>query len=281
MKKLIIGIIVVILLGSVVFILGLLHVPHDQYAVVYTSFAGFDAKALTPDTYAWRWEKLIPSALVTYLFKLESYEAEVDSPVKGNYYPSGNEYAKAAGVDMSFEFDLRYKIEFSIIPGKLRDIVSEGLRPEKLSDWYKKKANELAERITQIVVKDPQIFHTEGYLGKIGSIIKDDASFDSITIVKISPEYVNLPDYDLYLHLKQKYMEIEKLKLEAQIAKLNAEKDRDLLAIKKEIDIIQNLDKYGETFKNYPILLEFLYLRNLSPEEFLKLSEVNFSTLKK
>ncbi len=280
MKKIVIGIVIVIVIGTIVFIIGLVHVPRDRYAVVHTSFGGFEAKVLGPDEYAWRWEKLIPSAFEIYVFDLASYEAEVDSPVKGNYYPSGNEYAKAAGVDVSFDFDLRYGIEFSVIPDRLRSLVQTGLRPEKLGEWYREKAKALAERITQIVVTEPRILRTEGYVEKIGSMIKDEPAFDSILIEKISPEYVSVPDYDLYLHLKQKYMEIEKLKMEAEIAKINLEKERDLIAIRKEIDIIQNLDKYGEIFKNYPILIEFLYLRNLKPEEFLKLSEVNFSKSK-
>jgi hypothetical protein len=214
------------------------------------------------------------------MFKLDTFEAEIKTPVEGNYYPSGNDYAKAAGENVSFDFDVRFTLEFSIIPQKLRSLVAAGLRPETLSHWYKEKAAALAERITQIVVKDPQIFYSEGYVERISAAIKDEAAFDSINLIKISPSYVNIPDYDLYLHLKQKYMEVEKFKLEAEVAKINAEKERDLLAIRKEIDIISNLDRYGEIFKNYPILIEFLYLRNLKPEEFLKLAEVNFSKIK-
>jgi hypothetical protein len=125
------------------------------------------------------------------------------------------------------------------------------------------------------VLKDPNIFSTNDFTGRISGLVKDDSRFDSIRIEKITPERVQLPDYALYLELKKRYAEVEKLRLDAEIEKVNAEKERDLLAVKKEIDIIQNLDRYGEMFQNYPVLLEFLYMRNLKPEELIKLAEVN------
>jgi hypothetical protein len=277
MKKVIISFFILIILGVTVLILGWINVPDNTYGVVQTSFKGFDQKLLKPKSISWRWEKLIPSALSLYLFKLAPYKADCESPVKGSMYPSGNDYAKAAGQNIDFQFDVKFTIEFSIFPEKLVGLAAAGLRPETLGKWYEDTSVKLSERISQIVLKDPQIFYTQGYVEKFQSIFKDDALFDSVEVKNITPKYINVPDYELYTQLKQKYLQIEKLKLEADIEKLNLEKDRDLLAIRKEIDIIQNLEKYGETFKNYPILIEFLYLRSLKPDEFLKLSEVNFA----
>jgi hypothetical protein len=277
MKKLIATIIIFLILGIAVAIVGLIYIPGNMYGVAYSSFSGFDKKILFPGSVSWRWEKLIPTIFTTYVFDLSPYKIDNELIIKGDYLLAGSGHTNLSGESISFDTGVKYMLEFSIIPEKLQVLVVSGLRPEKLSDWYSEKSQALSARISEVILKDPAIFREADFTAKISSIIKDDPQFDPIKIKSIAPSRVNLPDYDLYMQLKQKTMEVEKLRLEAETEKINAEKERDLLAIKKEIDIIQNLDRYGETFKNYPILLEFLYLRNLKPEEFIKLSEVNFS----
>jgi hypothetical protein len=277
MKKLVASIIILIILGAIIGIIGLIHVPESTYAVVHTTFRGFEAGVLNPNTFTWRWEKLIPTVLNTYLFKLEPYKIDTELLLSGNFLAQGKDLAASVAENASFDTGSQFMTEFSIKPDKLRDLAAAGLRPESLPQWYREKAQLLSGKISQIVLKEPKIFSESDFLERINTILKDAPGFDSISITTITPGQMNAPDYGEYLDLRKKYFEIERLKLDAEEAKINAEKERDLLAIKKEIDIIQNLDRYGEMFKNYPILLEFLYLRNLKPEEFLKLSEVNFS----
>lgn len=265
MKKIIISFILLLIIGVIVLIIGFVYIPRDYYGVIQTRISGFDEKVYLPDTKMWRWEKLLPTVFSIYKFKLSSYKKELESPVKGSLYPSGNDYARALGENFDFSFEMNINVEFAIIADKLHLLVQDGLRPDTLDAWYEEIAGKLSERLFEIVLNEPDIFMKYKrleYLKQIQTIIGDEKDFYGITLISVDPKNVNIPDYDAYKALKEKYFEHLTLKTGILNEMLQAEKQLYLEAVQKEIEIIRNIDKYGEILTKYPSILEFLQKTN-------------------
>ena len=151
------------------------------------------------------------------------------------------------------------------------------MRPENQTAWYEGISLKLFEYISEIVIKDPEIFLTikkSDYLNKIQAIIGDNRDFSGITLLAVDPKNVNIPDYDAYSAIKKKYFEYLTLKTEVHNEMIKAENKIYLEAIQKEIDIIRNIEKYGEIITTYPSIIEFLHKANKEyAQEILKDSE--------
>jgi hypothetical protein len=265
MKKFVISFILLLIAGITVLILGFVYIPRDFYGVIQTRLTGFDENVYLPDTNLWRWEKLLPTAFTLYKFKLIPYKKDIESPVKGSLYPSGNDYARALGEDFDFSFELDVHVEFTIIPDKLPVLAKNGLRPDNMAAWYDDMADKLSERLFDIIVDEPDIFlkyTTTEYLNHIQAIIGDEKDFYGITLLAVDPKNINIPDYEAYKVLKEQYLEYVNVKSEMRNEMLQAEKQLYLEAVQKEIEIIRNIDKYGEILTKYPTILEFLQKTN-------------------
>ncbi|MBN2532920.1 MAG: hypothetical protein JXB88_08515 [Spirochaetales bacterium] len=265
MKKVIISLILLLVVGIIVLVIGFIYIPQDSYGVVQTMISGIDEKVYPPGTIMWRWEKLLPTALAFYKFKLTPYKKEIESPIKGSLYPSGNDYAKALGESFDFSFEFNVNVEFVIIPDKLPLLVKDGLKPDNLSTWYEDVSGKLSESLFEIVLAEPDIFmkyKRSELLKQIQTIIGDQNDFHGITLLAIDPKNVNIPDYDAYKALKEKYFNYLTLKSGAHNEMIQAEKQLYLEAVQKEIEIIRNIDKYGELLTKYPSILEFLQKTN-------------------
>jgi hypothetical protein len=261
MKKFVIGFILLLIAAACVLIIGFVTIPIDYYGVIQTRISGFDEKVYPPGTRLWRWEKLLPTVFTLYKFKILPHRTELASPIKGSLYPSGNDYARALGEDFDFSFELTVTVEFVINTEELVPLVKDGLRPDNLTAWYKKIADKLAERLLKIVLDEPDIFmkyNREEYLKHIKGIISDEKNFFGITLIAVDPKNVNIPDYDAYKTLKERYFEDLAYKTEIRREMMEAEKQLYLEAIEKEIEIIRNIDRYGEVITKYPEILEFL-----------------------
>ena len=265
MKKLIISFIILLICGGVVLYLGLVHIPPDHHGIIHTTIYEFDKKVYEPGFYQWRWEKLLPTVFSLYSFDLSPYSADIESPIKGSLYPSGNDYAKALGEEFDFSFDISLSIQFAIDPDHLLDLAEAGLRPDNLLAWYKERAFKLSERISTIIIEDPEIFlkyTRDESLKKIQVIVSDYKDFYGITLLSVDPKHINIPDYDAYMALKETYFEHLEIQKGIKKEMLEGEKSLYLEAIQKEREIIRNIEKYGDILTEYPAILEYLHRAN-------------------
>lgn len=265
MKKVIISFILLLICGGVAFFFGYILIPQDQYAIINTTLFGFDEKVYPPQTFMWRWEKLLPTVFNLYTFHLAPYTAEIESPMKGSLYPSGNDYAKGLGENFDFSFEISLSLKFGIIPDKLLDLVKNGLRPENLESWYKDMTMTISESLFRIITDNPEIFvklTRKEYITRIQDILGDNKEFDGITILDINPKKINIPDYDAYRAIKAAYLKHLEFQTTLNNEKIMAENKLYLEAIQKEIEIIRNIEKYGEILTKYPAILDYLHKAN-------------------
>ena len=85
--------------------------------------------------------------------------------------------------------------------------------------------------------------------------IAQNAEFAGVDIQRIDPVRVKLPDPDLYDLAKETYIRVSE-----------AREARDLLAIEEEKTNLKVLREYAELMTEYPVLIRFLYLKELGGE---------------
>ncbi|MBN1412765.1 MAG: hypothetical protein JW969_18095 [Spirochaetales bacterium] len=255
--------------------------PQGVYGVTKCKAGDFNYKLVKSGSFTWRWEKLLPTVMTIYEFNLTPYRAHMENPIKGNLYPSAQTYLSVMNPGIDFSFEIKFYAEFVIIPESLPDIVSQGVLPDNLNNWYETKGDKLGEKITKILIENPTILYDKNYLREVREKLVDDPEFNAIDLIQIEPKTIKLPDAELYNLAKKAYLERKEQELKDSMELLAERKKRDLLAIKKEMEIIQNIDKYAELLEKYPVLIDFLYLRNLSSEDYIKLSTSKYSNLNK
>ena len=272
MKKLITGLIIIIGFGVAALVIGFIHIPPDRYGIIYTKINGFE-EVIEPDTRLWRWEKLLPTVTEVYTFDLSPYSTTLQSPLKGSLYPSGEDYAEALGESFNFTFEFNVYVEISIKPEELRELVVSGLRPDAVPAWYRNTAEKLGDSLGRIVMDDPDLFmeyEKERYIDIVRQNLSEESVFNAVRIHDIVPKSARIPDMDAYTALKENYLRMLEAETDARIELINTRNERNLIAIRKEIDIIQNIDRYAEIIARYPAVIEFLRMRDFEREEIIQ-----------
>ena len=79
MKRFVILMVVLLLLGGVAFYFGWvqIHIPAGHYGVIFTRTNGWEDEPVVPGTFVWRWQRLVPTNFTLYLFDVESHRTEV------------------------------------------------------------------------------------------------------------------------------------------------------------------------------------------------------------
>ena len=281
MKKFIISLMIILIFAGVIYTIGLvtLFVPAGTWGVIETKTGGVEETVIKGGTWSWtwRWERIIPTMMTIHIFKPEIYKASLENPIKGQIFPSAREYATVLDGNPDFSFEAYYYIEFSVIPETFPDLVRKGIKPDNIISWSQDIAKQIGTQISRIILANPSLLFDKDFNQKIQAQLEDNPEFSPVKIEKLIPEKIQMPDYQLYLKAKENYLKIQDLKLQAQIKELSAKHDRNMLAMEKEMDIIKNIDKYGELLTKYPVLIQFLYMRNIKDEDFLKLSQFRIS----
>ncbi|MBN1697812.1 MAG: hypothetical protein JW881_09885 [Spirochaetales bacterium] len=260
MKKVIIGFVIILVFGIVIFLVGLVHVKENTYAVIQTKLSGLEEKVYGPDIWLWRWEKLLPTVFTMYRFNLNPYHADIDVPLNSNLgtedITEGEETDTASS---EFSFSLVFYLVFDIIPEKLPSLVKSGLTPETLDIWYHDIATGLTEKVTAIIIKDPATLNLkkQEFLARLRTLIAHETVYDAVSLIRLEPKSLRIPDYDEYISLKSWFLSF----LDKKIATLQEEKERHIRAIEREMDeIILNLKTYKDVLQKYPAIVDFLYM---------------------
>ena len=256
MKKFIVTLLIFILLGAGVFIVGWIQVflPAGSHTVIHTKTKGFEEKVFTHDTFTWRWERLIPTNLKMYSFQLEPVEIS-NVRVRGTL-PSGGTYSSVLADSPDFAYDLEFNLRMFLAPENLPQLVEkEAVEPETISDWHIDKSIIVVGLLEQFILKEPDSVFRSGYLAQWEKMLLENESLSAFQKIEITPVNVTVPDMDLYNEAKRIYF-----------ALANAREEKDLTAIQSEQVNLAALKDYGELLTEYPILIQYLYLKELKGE---------------
>jgi len=260
MKKFLIFLLVLIILGAAGFFLGWAHltVPPGSFGVLRSNTHGLESRTIQDGEFAWFWYKLIPTNARVSVFTL----APVNHPIRvSGSLPSGQVYASLAGLQADFSWEISGELSFSLNPDFLPEISEREQAFD--NDSLRRVEENIARRIESIVIQRLRAYVENEQLQSVifASAMPElereiSGSFPEIRNFTCVIHVVRFPDYSLYRSLQALYLEYlaqqnfalsENLMLEAE-RRINARLRLDELA------------QYGELLTRFPVLLDFLMI---------------------
>ena len=262
MKGLVVLLVVLVILGAVVFYLGWIQIKldEDSYALVFTKTGGWEVEVIAPGTFSWRWQRLLPTNLTLHVFTLTPHLNGVS--FRGSL-PSASAYGALLENTTPFDYviavDVAYRLKPESLPALARDA---GLRAETQEDYYGRTDNEMTQVINESTLRllaDPGAF-TPPQSGL--TIVADtltatlERRFPDLDILSVSPTRLEIPDSDLYVATRERYLTV----LDSRAAAMRAAAGR-MADQQSATDVeLARLERYGEILERYPILLEYFRL---------------------
>ncbi|MBA7588104.1 hypothetical protein ES708_30154 [subsurface metagenome] len=281
MKALIIILVILLLIAGAVFFAGWIQLllPAETYGVIFTKTGGLDNKVVYPGVFTWRWERLIPTNLTLYKYKLTTYKLE--SSFKGTL-PSAETYSSILPEKPDFSYEIKLAAALRRRPEKLADLTSEEkITPDNLEDFLKSRTDELVQKFTEIILKSPggtpgATITASALTEKFKQSIPD--LFPELEITDLAALNIKLPDMELYSRARESYFRIMAAREASQAeiaARVMAEQEKHYLNQQREKENLELLRQYGELLSKYPILIKFLYLKYLENGNELQIPQLN------
>ncbi|MQY76082.1 MAG: hypothetical protein GH155_00435 [Spirochaeta sp.] len=280
MKALIIILVILFLLAGAAFFAGWIQMllPAETYGVIFTKTGGLDKKVVYPGEFSWRWERLIPTNLTLYKYKLTAYKLE--STLKGTL-PSAETYSSVLQEKPDFSYEIKLTAALRIRPEKLVDLTAEEkITPDNLEDFLKSRADTLAQKFSKTILKSPEVpaetITTSALTQKFKQSIPN--FFPELEITDLAVLNVKLPDMELYSRARESYFNIMAVREASQVeiaAQVIAEQEEHYLNQQRERENLELLRQYGELLSKHPILIKFLYLKYLEDGDELQIPEFN------
>jgi hypothetical protein len=260
MKKFLITLFFLVVIGGVVFFIGWvqLAIPVGSYGVINSKTHGVDPRVVQPGELRWVWYKLIPTNVQIAVFRLEPAKFPVNF---GSSLPSGDIYASFAGLaSTDFSWNLNGEITFSIDPDKLTSLVSRhNLTGQEDLDAY---LQETAQDIKVIFLRTLSTAETDNL--RVERILSGSQDMEIEREIRNSfPEILGFsfvvtsaryPDFILYRHVRLLYEEFLQRQREYVSATSGVRAESHIEAQFRFIE----LERYGELLTKYPVLLEYL-----------------------
>ncbi len=253
MKKAIFAFILLLLAGGAVFFVGWIQllIPPGTYAVIHTKTNGFDKEVLESGVFAWRVERLLPTNMTIYKFDLKPIQVST-ATLQGSL-PSAETYSAVFENKPDFSYRVRLSITFTFQPAALPSLVaSEELRPDSLDSWYKQKSDMILQSVARYITQEPARVFEADAMSHIKNRLSQEPEYESLDIRSIVPLEIKMPDPDLYHEAKRQYFSIAK-----------AREIKDVLTINQEKQNLKVLKDYAELLTQYPVLMQYLYLKEL------------------
>jgi len=259
MRKLLVSLLILIVAAGVAFYFGWiqLQLPADSYGVIFTKTNGFEHQVVKPGTFVWRWQRLLPTNLKLYTFKLTPQKTRVSSQ---GTLPSGALYAQYLDGKPDFSYNIAISVSYVMKPETLPSLmIDDRITPQTLGTWYEGFD-------TRIAAEAQDYMSTESASGEVLSagfgalqpgLLKDlEDKFSQVRFTSVTPETVELPDIALYRKARQQYLDIVDAEKQARQQSAVTKTNLDQLAAQR----IDMLRKFGELFNQYPVLLKYLDL---------------------
>jgi len=269
MKKALVTLIVLAVLGGVVFYFGWVQIrlPGDACAVIFTKTGGFDRRVTLPGTFSWRWERLIPTNFTLYRYSLVPYRTRVEVR---QLLPSAELYSGVLPDKPDFSIRAVADLEFAIRPESLPGLLErEQLYPENLPEYYRATADALGSSLAELAAKGGL---APGALAGAEPAFRGElaARYPHLALLRVELRDTRLPDDGLYELARDSYRSLVSRRdraRDAAEAALTGERARDALARERQAASLESLAAYGELLDKYPILLKAMYVQNLSGRE--------------
>ena len=270
MKRALVTLIILLVLGGVVFYFGWVQIrlPADACAVIFTKTGGFDQRVTMPGTFSWRLERLLPGNLTVYRYSLAPHRSRVEIL---RTLPSAELYSAILPEKPDFSIRAAADLEFTLRPESLPALLRDRhLYPENLPEYYRGEADTLGAALVQLASRQAPAA-AAGFGPDADALAAELAGrFPHLVIQRLELRELVQPDPGLYELARDSYRNMVSARnraREAADSALAGERARDALARERESSSLQSLAAYGELLNKYPVLLKAMYVRNLSGKE--------------
>ncbi len=254
MKRLLIVLLILVILGGVIFGFGYLplRLEAGEVAVIFTKTGGWETEVLRPGTFTWRWQALIPTNLNLERFALQPIR--VDYRISGSL--PGSELYTGFLDGASFNYLVSGEVlllpEEESLPGLLEAGVD--IRDEETLTAITARVRETVEAEVQDVLDGSgQPDRTEMRRSLQNAITQ---AVPEIRLSSLVVEQLRLPDLDLYELTRNEFFGLIGDSLaEARSASLTAASQ-----LGRESQRLQILQDYAEVLTSYPVLLDYFQL---------------------
>jgi len=277
MKKFIFTLVLLIIVAGTVFYFGYVsfRIPEGSYGVVLTKTNGYDHPVVTPGSFQWMWQGLLPTNLRIFHVRVQERSLTLDF---NGELPSAEAYENYAETEedfaVRFKALFRYRLQAHSLPQLFQ---GAGINAETrdysdiLDDTYSTIETDVKTQFSNavnMIIKDGSFSiavpdFEEMLKTHISQEIPELQDFD-ITIAEYS-----FPDMDLYQTVKENYLAYLEKSHEISIQALEAASN----ARTREISRIEVLKEYGALLQEYPVLLEIF--RDKSEEPLIILPETD------
>lgn len=260
MKKFIAALLVLIVLSGVVFYFGWIQflIPSDGYGVVFSKTHGWEMETVEPGEFEWRWQRLIPTNMEVYVFRVEPYEVEISA---SDTLPSGEIYRTVLADEPDLSFDVSMGVDILPEQSELPILASEqDLRPEDLGEWIEDRADALrtvaVDRLVELLSNADNVENMS--LSRIEDELTDTFAeeFPDIRVSSLAVNSYRVPDFQLYQEARSLYLTQLEAETDALIAAAGERADRQA----RDEEIQRSLRSYGEVLDEYPVLLDYFEL---------------------
>ena len=268
MKKFLIILFLILAIGGTALYFGWAQrtVPPGYYGVLRSRTHGLENKVIREGEFRWIWYMLIPTNSKVTVYSPRTVKHSIHSSGR---LPSGDIYADVAGINADFSWEISGELSFSLNPDYLPELCVR----ENIADDSGLRAAEdvLAEKIGNLVLQQIRDYAEGGDEQKIESLLiagslpelnsSIERAFPEIIDLSCTLKAIRLPDFNLYLAVKELY--------KVYLAGLNSALKPDIARESgSRIETRNRMDEltlYGELLTKYPILLEYLALEKGFP----------------
>ena len=236
------------------------QLPADTYGVYYTRLNGWNGSVVSPAEFRIEWEGLIPLNLTLHRFRLEPVISDVSA---AGVLPSADEYSSFLEGSPDFSYEISLHLVYRLNPESLPDLVTEEfLREDNIDSFYDEFESDLLANAAAFIRRKST---DESYMKNISfnySLMEKDliselsGRYSFVDFIKVTPETVKIPDMFLYAEGRRLYYSMtdynERLRMESQ--------EKTTSRLVEEASKIDLLEKYGEVFTRYPILIDYYSL---------------------
>ncbi len=260
MKKFLLWLILIIIVGSVIFYIGWTQyrLDQDMYGVIYTKTSGYFEEPIESGHFSWSGWRLIPGNLT--ITQIPSSSRSISIRAKKTL-PAADSYKMMVIGDPVFSYDADITISYSLEKGSVVALVSSyGVNELNSTTWFLAK-DEMVRSIALEIITDYFIHKdvsaskdmiSEDIKGYLSTQIK--TYFTELNINDISMTFNSLPDFEIYSQAKKSYEEMVELKNETLADAILQSPEM----ITENMLYIDKLQNYGQLLSQYPILLEYL-----------------------
>lgn len=275
MKKTVIWLSVLAILGGIVFFFGWVQfaVPAGSYGVLVSKTGGVNPKPIVPARFRWQWERLLPTNAKILVFNLSPATGSVEA---AGTLPSGDLYSRMLEGKGDFSWQLKLDVTARVSPDYLPVLVRERDFREQaaLDTWLAGQIASLGQaasgatmhELTGDAAQGSTILPDSVALGNSLAQAMGKTAAGKIEIVSVKVVSSRIPDFALYSMAKSAYADYETGK-RSRLAAMAAKEADSAMAEYLEIE---RLSRLGELLTKYPILIEYLAVTGDHPAEAFK-----------